>query len=551
MGSDSDSDSESDPDGRGCDNSHAYQSSARVACGMTDNLERENAAPHPAIIQGGMGIGVSNWTLARAVSRQGQLGVVSGTAIDTVLVRRLQDGDPGGHVRRAMAHFPIAGVSERVLERYFLPSGRRGNQRYAMLSMYRASVSLARQQVTVLANFVEVWLAKEGHDGIVGMNLLTKVQMPNLASLYGAMLAGVDYVLMGAGIPREIPGALDALAQHEPATLKLDVENATDAAPVLLIFDPSKHWPSDDSSLRRSAPSVGVPQVQHLDRSSLRRSAPSVGVPQVQLRPLKRPRFLAIVSAHSLAATLARKATGRVDGFVVEGPTAGGHNAPPRGELQLTPEGEPLYGTRDVVDLAKMRELGLPFWLAGGTGTADSVRAAREHGAAGVQVGTLFAYCDESGLAPRLRAEVIAGVAKGATRIRTDPRASPTGYPFKVVEVKGMARQDDTRERVCDLGYLRTAYRTSSGRLDYRCPAEPTETYLAKGGRLEDTVGRRCLCNGLTANIGLPQWRGAAGDELPLITSGDDLASILNLANRRGGYGAAEVIAHLLGRASS
>jgi len=479
---------------------------------MTDNLEREDVAPHPAIIQGGMGIGVSNWRLARAVSRQGQLGVVSGTSIDTVLVRRLQDGDPGGHVRRAMERFPIPGVSKRVLERYFLPCGRRADQPYAVLPMYRASVSLARQQITVLANFVEVWLAKEGHDGLVGVNLLTKVQMPNLASLYGAMLAGVDYVLMGAGIPREIPGALDALARHEPASLKLDVENATDAAPVFLSFDPSKHWQPT--------------------------------------RRLMRPRFLAIVSAHTLAATLARKATGRVDGFVVEGPTAGGHNAPPRGELQLSSDGEPLYGERDVVDLEKMRELGLPFWLAGGTGTADSVKAARARGAAGVQVGTLFAYCDESGLAPTLRAEVIAGVAKGATRIRTDPRASPTGYPFKVVEVEGMARQDDTRVRFCDLGYLRTAYRTSTGRLDYRCPAEPVETYLAKGGRLEDTIGRRCLCNGLTANIGLPQRR-SDGEELPLITSGDELSSIMQLASARGSYGAAEVIAHLLGRAAS
>jgi NAD(P)H-dependent flavin oxidoreductase YrpB (nitropropane dioxygenase family) len=466
----------------------------------------------PAIIQGGMGIGVSNWTLARAVSRLGQLGVVSGTAIDTVLVRRLQDGDPGGHVRRAMEHFPIAGVAERVLERYFLPCGRSPSQPYAMLSMYRASVSVARQQITMLANFVEVWLAKEGHDGVVGVNLLTKVQMPNLASLYGAMLAGVDYVLMGAGIPREIPGALDALARHEPASLKLDVDGASDAPPVFVSFDPSKHTQATDA--------------------------------------LTRPRFLAIVSAHSLAATLARKATGRVDGFVVEGPTAGGHNAPPRGELQLSAEGEPLYGDRDLVDLAKMREIGLPFWLAGGVGAADAVRAAREHGAAGVQVGTLFAYCDESGLAPTLRAQVIAGVAKGATRIRTDPRASPTGYPFKVVEVGGMPRQDDTRVRVCDLGYLRTAYRTASGRLDYRCPAEPVESYLGKGGRLEDTVGRRCLCNGLTANIGLPQRRGEAGEELPLITSGDDLASVLLLAKRRGSYGAGDVIAHLLGGTS-
>ena len=45
----------------------------------------------PPIIQGGMGVGISDWRLARAVSLRGQLGVVSGTALDTVMVRRLQD----------------------------------------------------------------------------------------------------------------------------------------------------------------------------------------------------------------------------------------------------------------------------------------------------------------------------------------------------------------------------------------------------------------------------------------------------------------------------
>ena len=60
----------------------------------------------PIVIQGGMGIAVSSWQLAREVSLAGQLGVVSGTALDGVLARVLQDGDPGGHRRRAMAHFP-------------------------------------------------------------------------------------------------------------------------------------------------------------------------------------------------------------------------------------------------------------------------------------------------------------------------------------------------------------------------------------------------------------------------------------------------------------
>ncbi|MBA4158577.1 MAG: nitronate monooxygenase, partial [Gemmatimonadetes bacterium] len=73
---------------------------------------------HPTIIQGGMGVGVSNWVLAKAVSLRGQLGVVSGTALDTLFVRRLQDGDVGGHVRRALEHFPIPEVSAEILTRY-------------------------------------------------------------------------------------------------------------------------------------------------------------------------------------------------------------------------------------------------------------------------------------------------------------------------------------------------------------------------------------------------------------------------------------------------
>ena len=63
--------------------------------------------PKPVIIQGGMGAAVSDWRLAKTVSLAGQLGVVSGTALDVILTRRLQMGDPGGHIRRALAAFPL------------------------------------------------------------------------------------------------------------------------------------------------------------------------------------------------------------------------------------------------------------------------------------------------------------------------------------------------------------------------------------------------------------------------------------------------------------
>lgn len=460
----------------------------------------------PRIIQGGMGIGVSNWRLANAVSRIGQLGVISGTVIDTVLVRRLQDGDPGGHMRRALAHFPIPGVADDLLKRYFLPEGRAPGTPYHLLPMYKQVVSSARQRVTVAAAFVETWLAREGHDNAVGMNLLTKVQMPNLPTLYGAMLAGVATVIMGAGIPREIPGALDALSTHGKATLKFDVGGLGRDEAEYLTFDPADVW------------------LEH-------------GVPT---EPLRRPDFYPVVSAVSLAATLARKSNGKVNGFVVEGPTAGGHNAPPRGELKLDLLGQPIYGERDVVDLQKMAELGLPFWVAGGAGTPDGLCRALEAGAAGIQVGTLFAFCDESGLTPEIKRDVLAGVLDGTANVRTDPRASPTGYPFKLVQLKGH-EQEAERERCCDLGYLREAVKREDGRIIYLCASEPVNTYVKKGGAECETDGRKCLCNGLLADIGLPQLRENGGVEPPIVTSGDDIASLAAVAHD-GHYSAGDVI---------
>jgi nitronate monooxygenase len=102
---------------------------------------------------------------------------------------------------------------------------------------------------------------------------------------------------------------------------------------------------------------------------------------------IDRPAFLAIVSSAPLASMLARKASGEVNGFVIEGPTAGGHNAPPRGAMQLSVEGEPIYGERDVPDLEAIKALGLPFWLAGSCAEPEKLDEALALGATGVQIG--------------------------------------------------------------------------------------------------------------------------------------------------------------------
>lgn len=472
----------------------------------------------PKIIQGGMGAGVSNWTLANAVSRLGQLGVVSGTALDVIVSRRLQDGDPGGHMRRAIARFPFPEMAGRVLARHFVEGGRPADTPYRAIPMY-ARTGSAREliELCIVANFAEVFLAREGHDGPVGINYLEKIQLPVLPSIYGAMLAGVAAVLMGAGIPIRVPGVLDHFALHEAAEYALSITGSIEGDDTLMRFSPSD-WIE------------GTPPA------------------------MKRPLFLPIIASNTLALTLSRKANGRVDGFIIEGPTAGGHNAPPRGKPPLSAAGEPVYGERDVVDLAKMRELGLPFWLAGGRGTTEGLRDALASGAAGIQVGTAFAYCVESGLDTATKERVLRLAAAGSARIFTDPVASPTGFPFKVVQLEGTLSSEAeylARTRICDLGYLREPYRRDDGSTGYRCASEPVAQYVAKGGGEDNAQGRKCLCNALMADIGLPQTRAGGIGEKTLVTSGDDVADTARfLAPGAASYSAADVVTRLLGVAS-
>ena len=468
----------------------------------------------PSVIQGGMGVAVSSWPLARAVAATGQLGVVSGTALDAVLARRLQDGDPGGQLRAALAAFPVPDVAERVLGRYFRAGGREPGAPYAAVPKLRLRQSRHAQELLVVASFAEVWLAKQGHHGPVGVNFLEKIQMAMPAAAYGAMLAGVDVVLVGAGIPRELPRLLRALARHEPVSYPVDVIGAADGQRHAVGLDPTDLLGTD-------------------------------------LPPLRRPVFLAIVSAHVLAEYLARNPDIRPDGFVIEGPAAGGHNAPPRGRVTLDDEGQPRYGPRDHADLARVAGTGLPFWLAGGYSTPAKLQEARAAGAAGVQAGTLFALSRESGLSQDLRSAVLDDLRDGTLSVRTDPSASPTGFPFKVVQLPGTIADPEryrARPRLCDLGHLRVPFVRPDGGVGYRCPGEPVTMYVRKGGDVADTVGRACLCNGLMANVGLGQTRRTGYVEDPLVTLGSDLDGVHEMLQLHpGGWSATQAVTWLLG----
>lgn len=466
----------------------------------------------PTIVQGGMGAGVSSWRLARAVATGGQLGVVSGIAMEVIVARRLQLDDEGGHVRRALAAFPDRAVADRIIRSYHTAS-RPPDAAARLPRAHSLNDSDELLQETIAGTFVEVFLAKEGHDRPVGMNLLTKIQLPTLAALYGAMLAGVDVIIMGAGIPREIPAILDALASHNDVSMTVYVEGATGEDDFRVFLSPRR--------LVANLP------------------------PE-----LKRPLFFPIVSSNLLATTMARKSSGRVDGLVIEGPTAGGHNAPPRGERTLDAQGEPIYGPKDEVNVQRVAELGLPFYLAGGWGLQGRLHEALDLGATGIQVGTAFAFCRESGLMPSIKTMALRLASRGCGRVCTDTLASPTGFPFKVLGLTGTLSEESAylgRPRACNLGFLRHIYKRPDGSIGYRCPAEPEAGWVAKGGAENQTHGRKCLCNALLANLGLPIPHPQGYLEKPLVTVGNAFDHVIELIRAFGSsYTARNVIDHLI-----
>jgi NAD(P)H-dependent flavin oxidoreductase YrpB (nitropropane dioxygenase family) len=471
----------------------------------------------PLVISGGMGIAISSWGLARTVSLMGGLGVVSGMALDVVCARRLQLGDPDGHIRRAFAAFAsqyprLARDVERLIDRFFIAGGKASHQPFrgpsmpALQRVTRSSIHdghllwempLDAQVLIVAANFAEVWLAKQGHSGKVGINLLRKVERPLPWALYGALLANVDYVLVGAGRPSELPGMLERLRAHEATELPLTVQG---------------------TSTRTGGHAVVIQPRKLLGDS---------------LPPLRPTKLLAVVSSHQLAQALAEDPDTRPYGFVIENPTAGGHNAPPSMK-HFNEKREPLlvYSAEDRARVDLIAGLGLPFWLAGSYGKPEKLREALAMGAVGVQIGTLAALSGQSGMAPDIRKQALSLFSKGQLHVKAGARSSPTGFPFKVAQLPGRLSDGavySQRPRVCDVGLLQSSYAKEDGSIGFRCPAEPVEPFLRKGGKLQSTVGRICLCNSLLATAGFAQTRVSGYVEPALVTLGDDLSGAADL----------------------
>jgi NAD(P)H-dependent flavin oxidoreductase YrpB (nitropropane dioxygenase family) len=438
--------------------------------GGASSLREPAGVGLPLLLGGGMAVGISTASLVRAVStcevpglgRGLCLGITSGTAAANLVARRLQHGD--ARVRLALdalaARAPsLAPELDALHAAYFVPGGKEASRPYKPVPVFGLDAPRSLQLLTVAANFTTVWECRQGHDAPVGINYLQKIELSQLPALFGAMLAGVDYVCVGAGNPAAFPGFVRGLARREPVGQAVHVARAS--APRTIRFDPRDFGGAE-------------------------------------LPALREPRFLAIVSTFEQAEQLAGSEATRPFGFVFEGPSAGGHNAPPADYRRALGE-PPRWGARDELDLRRLAALREPFWLAGAYGNPEGLRRALAAGAMGVQVGTVLALSDESGMSPALRRRVLERIWRKDLAVVTEPLMSPTGFPFKVVQLAGSLSEEavrSRRERVacCDLGHLVTPveHRRRVTRPDGRveevveihtlCPAEPVERSRARAG---------------------------------------------------------------------
>jgi len=463
----------------------------------------------PEIIQGGMGVNISSPELAKMVSKLGQQGTVSGTALEWLMVRTLQMGDPGEHFRRALAGFPFQTMVKEIMHKFYVKGGIPKHTPFKGIPHVGFNPSNLFIALVICANFAVVRMAKEGHDNPISINYLEKIAFPHVHALYGAIMGGVDIITMGAGIPLQIPGLINDIVEGNDCSYSVPV-SGTNIKSSAIKFSPEQFFGE-------------------------------------KIKGLKKPKFLPIISSNLLANLFLKKSPqGSVDGFVVEEPTAGGHNAPPRRiDPGAQPGDPPVYGEKDRVDYNEMAKLGIPFWIGGANASPEKLRYARSVGAAGIQAGSIFALSEESGMVPELRSKIRKLGYDGELNIRTDSRISPTGFPFKLAEIEGTIADNgvyDRRVRVCNKGLLVIPYEKDGGRIGYRCAAEPEDKFIHKGGNPDELAGRGCLCNGLLATAGV-------GDEIepPIITLGDDLGFLRKLMkNNAGSYSAEDAINYLL-----
>lgn len=427
--------------------------------------------PLRRVRQGGMGFNYSDWKLAKTVSRLGGYGTVSGVALDRALAVTLQKGDPGGHCKRALSHFPYPYVVKKVWDEYYVEGGIPKGSPHKVIPIFTVKPPPILIALSVCGVFAWVWLAKEEGDE-AGINFMDKIGLSHPYEAWAARQAGVDWFTVGAGPLVQWGPLIQELKERKPLTYRVPV-TGENIRGYTVSFDPESYFGKRPPPVKKEPEFIPIVGEEY-------------ALPMMHILTSKFP-------------------PGSIHGLVVERDIAGGHNAPKRNR--------PLdYGA-----LAKYE---IPYWIGGGCGSPEMVDWALSMGAVGVQDGSIFALSDDSGMDPSYRAVTrYLGYLKELKVLTTD--RSPADIPFKVAQVPETLADDEiytARVRRCKHGFLAELYERPNGTIGTRCRAEPEKSYAAKGGT-RPTKDALCLCDGLISAAGM----GDPGQP-PLITLGEDLS---------------------------
>lgn len=435
----------------------------------------------PQLIQAGMGVRVSSANLANHTSRLGALGVVSSVGIRHIVIDEIRSGDP---IALELAKsFPLKDYVDELLE--FAP-GNSKNCAPVPLDDPDPRKGTLPKRLSAICAYIEVMRAKMGHCGKVGVNVMWKCALTVLPSIYGAMIAGVDALLCGAGVPMELPDIVKKIKEGKNLEYLPLHGTGTNAK-----FDISKD---------------GIASI---------------------LKEMPFPHLIPILSNFAFPKRIMdvwhREFNGtKPFAFVLEHHRAGGHNAPPRNKES--------FGEQDDINTyyKKVIDLGVPVYIAGAGDTCEDFLYWISKGAYGLQIGSRFALCDESGMRRDLKDRVLEQNGREDSEVQTSNRLSPTGYPFKYLPLPGTLSDStvyDARKRVCNKGYLLQTHIITlpdgTEKETYICAAMPEKQYDKLGGDLVEQEGRVCLCNALFSTAG-----AAAPTEPPLITLGANGARI-------------------------
>lgn len=446
---------------------------------------------------------ISGSRLTGAAGKRGCLGTVALTGTDQRWLLAGANDDP--RLKEALKRFPYQDLVREFWEIVKdVPRPWRGFRWEFAQTTGSDTIEACRKNevLAIIGAWVEVTLAFDiaGEDADIGVNLMWELSQAFLPYLYGALLANAKYIMVGAGIPRNLAGIVTDLCHHCATDRELTVSLVDNAkglgylSSYKIQFDPSKY-------VEGNPPMIELPTVAPIISSNI---------------------LIRVVSE-----LLQEYDPKKVAVYAELPDNSGGHHMNPRGAGHGE-EVVAVYGERDYGGFERLLEelisQKIPLWIGGDFCNPKGLAEARALGAEVVLGGTVFALSSDSGMRNDYRLTALKLIEDDKFKVEIRKDVSPAGLAFSVANVSGT---ECDMPHACTIGLLLRFYQLpdEGGALGTRCSAEPMVSFESKGGHLQFGRPTFCLCRRLMSTAGFPAIQGGKED-LGIVTLSGGLRNI-------------------------